>query len=93
MSEQDQFRAPLGRGPIVRDLVMGGILLVWMLYAIAAVVQLFSSGSQVLNSLPPFWFWGIPIAPYTALYQPWVKTPTNGPPDPPAVTSPPGAPA
>ncbi len=80
---------------MVRDLIMGGILLVWMMYAIAAVIQLFSSGAKVLDSLPPFWFWGIPIAPYTALYQPWVKQPggDQGPPAPPAVNETPGAPA
>jgi hypothetical protein len=61
------------RGPIVRDLIMGGILLVWMMYAVASVIQLFGAGAKVLDSLPPFWFWGVPIAPYTALYQPWVK--------------------
>jgi hypothetical protein len=89
MTEQDRAQ---GRGPMIRDLIMGGILLVWMMYAVASVIQLFTSGAQVLTSLPPFWFWGIPIAPYTALYQPWVKTST-GPPEPPVVPDPPGAPA
>jgi hypothetical protein len=47
------------------------IMVVWLTYALAAVIQLFTSGSKVLESLPPFYFWGIPIAPYTALYTPW----------------------
>lgn len=45
----------------------------WIVYGIAAVIQLFTSGAKVLESLPPFWFWGIPLAPYTALYTPWAK--------------------
>jgi hypothetical protein len=45
----------------------------WIVYGVAAVIQLFTSGAKVLDSLPPFWFWGIPLAPYTALYTPWAK--------------------
>jgi len=90
MTEQVQAQ---GRGPMIRDLIMTGILIVWMLYAVASVIQLFRDGAKVLDSLPPFWFWGIPIAPYTALYQPWVKTSPPGPPDPPVVPDPSGAPA
>ncbi len=55
----------------IRDLVMLAILAVWTIYAGAAVVQLFTTGAKVLESLPPFWFWGIPLGPYGAMYAPW----------------------
>lgn len=77
----------------VRDLIMLVILGTWSIYAVAAVVQLFTSGSKVLESLPPFWFWGIPLAPYSALYTPWTRH--TGPPaadNPPAVPEPPTEP-
>jgi hypothetical protein len=70
---------------------MGLTLLVWLVYATAAVIQLFTSGAKVLDSLPPFWWWGIPLAPYSALYTPWVKSgvqpdvqPAAEPPQPPS---------
>jgi hypothetical protein len=68
---------------------MAIILLVWLVYAGAAVVQLFASGAKVLDSLPPYWWWGIPIFPYSALYTPWTRT-ANPPPEvaPPAPESP-----
>ncbi len=93
MSDQhvdlDPRRARL---PAIRDIVMLVILTVWLLYAMASVYQLLSSGAKVLDSLPPFWFWGIPIAPYTALYLPGSFRPQQQPvaPEPP---QPPGAPA
>ncbi len=94
---EPQPRNPDRRGAMARDAIMGGILLIWMLYAVAAVIQLFTSGAKVLESLPPYWFWGIPIAPYTALYQPWTRhhngSSNTGPPAPPAVPEAPGAPA
>lgn len=93
MTQQPQAAAQ-GRGPLIRDLIMGGILIIWMMYAVASVFQVFSEGAKVLDSLPPFWFWGIPIAPYTALYQPWTRGNTPpGPPEPPVVPEAPGAPA
>lgn len=79
---------------------MSLILLVWIVYAGAAVVQLFTSGAKVLDSLPPFWFWGIPLAPYSALYTPWARpanvlpgvNPTPPPEPPPAPAPPEGQP-
>ncbi|MET0698596.1 MAG: hypothetical protein ABWY93_02930 [Mycobacterium sp.] len=59
------------RGEQIRDLIMLLILAIWITYAVAAVVQLFRDGSKVLETLPPFWFWGIPLAPFSALYAPW----------------------
>lgn len=56
----------------------------WVLYGGAAVIQLFTTGAKVLDSLPPFYFWGVPLAPYTALYTPWRPMPGQTPPDPPA---------
>lgn len=79
----------------IRDLVMLLILTVWISYAVAAVVQLFTSGAKVLDSLPPFYFYGIPLAPYTALYTPWariVQPPGTGPPEPPQPPPAPPAP-
>lgn len=91
MAEQSRRRRREAqeRGAMIRDLIMGAVLIVWMLYAIAAVIQLFTTGAKVLESLPPFWFWGIPIGPYTALYQPWVKP--GSPPNPPIAPEPPEA--
>lgn len=83
------------RAEQVRDLVMAVLLTVWIIYAGAAVVQLFMSGAKVLDSLPPFWWWGIPLAPYTALYAPWrgaaavLPGMTPEPPQPPAEPTPP----
>lgn len=73
---------------------MGLTLIVWMFYAGAAVIQLFTSGAKVLDSLPPFWWWGIPIAPYSALYTPWNRpgqTPAAAAPEAPPPPSPPPA--
>lgn len=75
----------------VRDLIMLMILVIWVLYAGAAVTQLFLSGAKVLESLPPFWFWGIPLAPYSALYTPWLR-PGAGT-SPPVEPTPPPTPA
>lgn len=76
-----------------RDAIMSITLLVWLVYAAAAVIQLFTSGAKVLESLPPFWWWGIPLAPYSALYTPWSKpgmaapgVPEPPPPEPPGAT-------
>ncbi len=86
------------RADQVRDLIMLLILVIWLVYACGAVIQLFTSGASVLESLPPFWFWGIPIAPYTALYQPWrgnepgVANGPGAPPEPPGAPATPGAP-
>ncbi len=80
------------RAEQIRDLIMLLIMAVWLTYAMAAVVQLFSSGSKVLESLPPFWFWGIPIAPYTALYTPWKSGIAGLIPSQPQPPEPPSAP-
>ncbi|MEU1761663.1 MULTISPECIES: hypothetical protein [Micromonospora] len=83
------------RAEQVRDITMAMILLVWIVYAGAAVVQLFTSGAKVLESLPPFWFWGVPLAPYSALYTPWQKPGTGTPavePTPPAAPTAPQPP-
>jgi hypothetical protein len=50
------------------------ILLFWASYAVLSVYQIFRDGSRVLDTLPPFWFWGIPLAPFSALYAPWGAT-------------------
>lgn len=87
--------AARARDKQIRDLIMLVILGVWLIYAGGSVIQIFTSGAKVLDSLPPFWFWGIPIAPYTALYQPWrggQGQPPVLPPDPPAEPIAPGAP-
>ena len=73
------------RAEQIRDLIMLLTLTIWIVYAGAAVAQLFTSGAKVLDSLPPFWFWSIPLAPYSALYTPRTRT---GP-VPPDVTPPP----
>ncbi|MCG5464242.1 hypothetical protein MED01_002407 [Micromonospora sp. MED01] len=74
----------------VRDLIMILVLAIWVIYAGAAVTQLFLSGAKVLESLPPFWFWGIPLAPYSALYTPWMRTSAGtGPPVEPSPPVPP----
>jgi hypothetical protein len=79
------------RAEQVRDLIMLCVLAFWIAYGAAAVLQLFTTGAKVLESLPPFYFWGIPLAPYTALYAPWKALPgpmSGSPPEPPA--APPG---
>lgn len=79
------------RAEQVRDLIMLCVMGFWIVYGGAAVVQLFTSGAKVLDSLPPFYFWGIPLAPYTALYAPW-RAPGAPPADPPAAPAAPAVP-
>ena len=83
------------RADQVRDLIMLCVMGFWIVYGAAAVIQLFTSGAKVLDSLPPFYFWGIPLAPYTALYAPWKTLPGAGgqdtPPEPPSAPAAPGA--
>lgn len=73
---------------------MALILLFWVVYGAAAVIQLVTSGAKVLDSLPPFYFWGVPLAPYTALYAPWSRSSAQPAPadEPPATPDPPVAP-
>ncbi len=77
----------------IRDVIMLVILAFWILYGALSVFQIFRDGSKVLDTLPPFWFWGIPLAPFSALYAPWgnaVRALTPGtPPEPPAAPEPP----
>jgi hypothetical protein len=81
------------RADQIRDLIMLMILSVWIIYAAGAVIQLFTSGAKILDSLPPFWFWGIPLAPYSALYTPWGGMVRGlSQPAPPAPPEPPPAP-
>lgn len=75
-----------------RDAIMIIVLLVWLTYAVAAVIQLFTSGAKVLDSLPPFWWWGVPLAPFSALYTPW-KASSTQPEVPPAAPETPQPPA
>jgi hypothetical protein len=82
-------------GDRIRDLIMLAVLAVWTIYAGAAVVQLFTTGAKVLESLPPFWFWGIPLGPYGAMYAPWrpgAPALTGVSPEPPAEPQAPGVP-
>ncbi len=78
----------------IRDLIMLVILAFWIIFGALSVFQVFRDGSKVLESLPPFWFWGIPLAPFSALYAPWGKavsafTAGGGqPPEPPAPPEP-----
>ncbi len=80
----------------IRDLIMLVILSFWILFGALSVFQIFRDGSKVLDSLPPFWFWGIPLAPFSALYAPWgsaVRAVLPGqPPPPPEPPAEPGAP-
>lgn len=74
---------PRPRAEQVRDLIMICVMAFWITYGVAAVAQLLLTGAKVLESLPPFYFWGIPLAPYTALYAPWKTLPgTADPPEP-----------
>jgi hypothetical protein len=80
------------RADQVRDAIMMAILTIWIIFGLAFVWQLFRDGTKVLDGLPPFWFWGVPLAPFSALYTPWMRSgnapagaaPT--PPEPPAPT-------
>ncbi len=76
----------------IRDLIMLTTLVIWITYAAAAVIQLFTSGANVLNSLPPFWFWGIPLGPYAALYGAGQLIRPAPAPETPAAPQPPEAP-
>lgn len=79
----------------IRDAIMLIILIFWAGYGALSVYQIFRDGSKVLDTLPPFWFWGIPLAPFTALYAPWgtaIKPLLPAPPpQPPAPPPPPAA--
>jgi len=59
------------RADKIRDVIMLAVLLIWATFGVLSVYQIFRDGSKVLDSLPPFWFWGIPLAPFSALYAPW----------------------
>ncbi len=67
------------------------ILAFWIVYGAAALVQLFTKNADVLASLPPYWFWGIPLAPYGVLYGTLPRVLTGGQtePAPPAAPTPP----
>jgi hypothetical protein len=83
------------RAEFIRDLIMLVILVFWAGYGALSVFQIFRDGSKVLDTLPPFWFWGIPLAPFSALYAPWgsaIKSLQGQPPEPPAAPDPPGGP-
>lgn len=80
------------RAEQVRDGLMIVITTLWIAFGAAFVVQLFHDGAKVLDSLPPFWFWGVPLAPYSALYTPWTRSsnvPSNAGPKPPEPPAPP----
>lgn len=89
-TEQSRSRAEQ-----IRDVIMLGVLLIWLTFGVLSVYQIFRDGSKVLDSLPPFWFWGIPLAPFSALYAPWgsaVRALASGgqtPPEPPPPPEPP----
>lgn len=82
------------RAEVIRDMIMLTILVFWAGYGALSVFQIFRDGSKVLDTLPPFWFWGIPLAPFSALYAPWgsaLKTLTaTSPPEPPPPPTPDG---
>lgn len=91
-------RTPRPRVEQIRDATMLLVLTLWIIFGLSFVVQIYTSGAKVIDSLPPVYFWGAPIFPFTALYNPWIKgsghTPTELPPpavNPPA--DPPTAPA
>lgn len=92
----DQPPSGRSRAEFIRDIIMMIILIFWVGYGALSVFQIFRDGSKVLDTLPPFWFWGIPLAPFTALYAPWGKainsfTVSQPPPEPPVAPEP-GAP-
>ncbi len=83
------------RAETIRDLIMLVIVVFWIAFGALSVFQIFRDGSKVLESLPPFWFWGIPLAPFTALYAPWGSAaraliPGQQPPAPPEPPTPEG---
>jgi hypothetical protein len=86
----DTSRRP--RAEQVRDLIMLCVLVLWIVYGAGAVIQLFIDGAKVLESLPPFWFWGLPLGPYTALYVPWRPPGGGGQAEPPSAPAAPAAP-
>ncbi len=98
MSDQQQPPSNLrGRGEVIRDAIMLIILVFWAGYGALSVFQIFRDGSKVLETLPPFWFWGIPLAPFSALYAPWgtairtiAGTANPPPPEPPPAPQQPG---
>lgn len=96
MEEFEHHRPPRTRMEQVRDLIMLMIVAFWVAFGALSVFQIFRDGSKVLESLPPFWFWGIPLAPFTALYAPWSNAvravlPNQGnPPEPPTPPQQPG---
>lgn len=84
---------PRTRAEQIRDLIMLLILGIWTVFGMLSVFQIFRDGSKVLETLPPFWFWGIPLAPFSALYAPWgaaVRAIGGGPPPDPPVPPEPG---
>lgn len=93
MTDSPAESRPRTRAEQIRDVIMLGILIIWLTFGVLSVYQIFRDGSKVLDSLPPFWFWGIPLAPFSALYAPWgsaVRALQGGqPPEPP---TPPEAP-
>ncbi len=73
------------RADQIRDLIMIAMLSIWIIFGIAFVIQIYTSGAKVIDALPPIWFWGLPAAPFTALYNPWVRggpAAANAPPEP-----------
>ncbi len=71
------------------------IMAFWIAFGVAFVVQLFTAGAKAIDGLPPFWFWGVPLAPYSALYTPWARAIGNnggGQAEPPAEPTPPPTP-
>ena len=76
---------------VIRDAIMAATVGLWLTFGIIAVVQIFTSGAKALDSLPPIWWWGVPLAPWTAMYAPWnrIGGPPANPPEPPPPTQPP----
>lgn len=71
MSGPTTTAAGRARAEQIRDITMIILLVLWGGFGALCVFQVFRDGSKVLDSLPPFWFWGIPLAPFAALYAPW----------------------
>lgn len=89
--QTQQPKKPRTQAEKIRDLIMLVVVIIWSVFGVLAVWQIFRDGSKVLDSLPPFWFWGIPLAPFSALYAPWgsavraLQPQPPTPPDPPEV--------